>query len=67
MNCVDDTVDCAGSLLLFVRDRARGGADCPFLPGIEVFSVQVSATRSMLVFSSHAHRFRWMGNSRLWM
>ena len=33
----------AGSLLMFVREKARGGADRAFLPDIELFSVQVRA------------------------
>lgn len=30
-----------GSLLMFVRERGRGGVDRSFLPDIDVFSVQV--------------------------
>jgi hypothetical protein len=40
--CIIDALSgCAGCLLMFVRERGRGGVDGAFLPDIDVFSVQV--------------------------
>ena len=37
----------AGCLLMFVREKAKGGADRAFLPDIELFSVQVRALNQL--------------------
>ena len=39
LRCIRD--ERPGSLLMFVRERGRGGVDRSFLPDIDVFSVQV--------------------------